>query len=81
MVAVGSIGFHLALLMPCADARTHRRMGQDAQYRTFQRRDVLHARGLELLTPVRRSRWARHRSSRGGDQTEIEARLATGSRA
>ena len=49
MRAVESVGFHLARLLPGADADTLRRMEGGAQQQTFCRRDLLHARGIQLF--------------------------------
>jgi len=49
MVAVESVGVHLARLLPGAVADTLRRMEGAAQPRTFNRRDLLHARGIGLF--------------------------------
>ncbi len=49
MVAVESVGVHLARLLPGADAGTLRRLEDAAQQRTFGRRDLLHARGIQLF--------------------------------
>ena len=69
MGAIESVGFHLARLLPGADASTLRRLEGAAQQQTFGRRDVLHARGIQLL--LRRARWARHGSPRCGDGTGV----------
>jgi len=49
MGEVGSVGSHVARLLPNADASTVRRLESAAQKQTFGRRDVLHARGIQLL--------------------------------
>ena len=49
MGAVESVGFHLARLLSGADTGTLRRMERGAQRQTFSRRDVLHARGIQLF--------------------------------
>ncbi|MBA3235259.1 MAG: Crp/Fnr family transcriptional regulator [Chloroflexi bacterium] len=49
MVAVESVGVHLARLLPGAVADTLRRLEGAAQQRTFNRRDLLHARGIGLF--------------------------------
>ena len=43
-----SIGLHVARLLPGADADTLRRLERAAQQQTFRRRDLLHARGIQL---------------------------------
>jgi CRP-like cAMP-binding protein len=48
MGANGSVGSHLARLLPDADARTLRRLEDAARRQVFRRRDVLHARGMQL---------------------------------
>ncbi|MDO9063518.1 MAG: helix-turn-helix domain-containing protein, partial [Microbacterium sp.] len=48
MGAIESVSFHVARLFPGADAGTLRRLEGAAQERTFCRRDLLHARGLQL---------------------------------
>jgi CRP-like cAMP-binding protein len=48
MGATGSVGSHLARLLPGADASTLRRLEDAARQQTFSRRDVLHARGIQL---------------------------------
>ncbi|MGZ6266432.1 MAG: Crp/Fnr family transcriptional regulator [Candidatus Limnocylindrales bacterium] len=48
MGAVESVGSHVARLLPGADASTLRRLEQAARHQTFARRDVLHARGIQL---------------------------------
>ena len=45
---IGSIGAHIARLLPGADAGTLRRLERAAQQQTFRRRDLLHARGIQL---------------------------------
>jgi CRP-like cAMP-binding protein len=47
--AIESVGFHVARLLPGADASTLRRLERAAQQQTFARRDLLHARGIQLL--------------------------------
>ena len=49
MGAIGSVGFRVARLLPGADASTVRRLEAGAQQRTFCRRDLLHARGIQLF--------------------------------
>lgn len=49
MGAVESLGFHVARLLPGADAGTLRRLEGGAQQRTFCRRELLHARGIQLF--------------------------------
>jgi len=46
--AIKSVGFHVARLLPGADASTVRRLERAAQQQTFCRRDLLHAR-IQLL--------------------------------
>jgi CRP-like cAMP-binding protein len=46
--ATGSVGAHVARLLPDADATTVRRLEDAARKQTFRRRDVLHARGIQL---------------------------------
>ena len=48
MGAIESVGSHITRLLPGADASTLRRLERGAQQRTFSRRDVLHARGIQL---------------------------------
>jgi CRP-like cAMP-binding protein len=48
MGAMGSVGSHVARLLPNADASTVRRLEDAARQQTFSRRDVLHARGIQL---------------------------------
>jgi CRP-like cAMP-binding protein len=48
MGAIESVGSHVARLLPNIDAGTLRRLEQASQQRTFRRRDLLHARGLQL---------------------------------
>jgi CRP-like cAMP-binding protein len=48
MGAVESVGSHVARLLPGAGASTLRRLEQAAQHQIFARRDVLHARGIQL---------------------------------
>ncbi len=48
MGAVESVGSHLARLLPNADADTLRRLEGAARRQTFGRRDVLHARRMQL---------------------------------
>jgi CRP-like cAMP-binding protein len=45
---IESVGSHLARLLPSADANTLRRLQGGAQQHSFGRRDLLHARGLQL---------------------------------
>ncbi len=49
MGAIESAGFHVARLLPGADASTLRHLERAAQQQTFCRRDLLHARGIQLL--------------------------------
>ena len=49
MSAIESVGSLVARLLPGADASTLRRLERAAQQRTFCRRDLLHARGSQLL--------------------------------
>jgi len=46
--AVDAVGPHLARLLPDADATMLHRLEQAARQQTFDRRDVLHARGMQL---------------------------------
>ena len=48
MGATGSVGSHIARLLPGADPSTVRRLEDAARQQTFARRDVLHARGIQL---------------------------------
>jgi len=48
MGAMGSVGSHVARLLPNADASTVRRLEDAARHQTFSCRDVLHARGIQL---------------------------------
>jgi CRP-like cAMP-binding protein len=48
MGAVISLHIHLARLLPDAGVGTLRRLEGEAQQRTFGRRDVLHARGIQV---------------------------------
>ncbi len=48
MVAIELVGAHIARLLPGADAGTRGRLERAAQQQTFGRRDVLHARGIQL---------------------------------
>ena len=48
MSTVDSVGSHLVRLLPGADASTLRRLEMAARQQTFGRRDVLHARGMQL---------------------------------
>jgi len=43
-----SVGSHIARLLPGADARSLLRLEHAARQQTFSRRDVLHARGIQL---------------------------------
>ena len=52
MAAIGSVGSHLARLLPDADERTLRRLERAATPRTFRRSEVLHARGIALPPSV-----------------------------
>lgn len=49
MVGLESVAAHIARLLPGASAGTPQRLEGAAQRQTFHRRDVLHARGIELL--------------------------------
>jgi hypothetical protein len=49
MGAIEPAGFYLARLLPHAGASTWRRLEDAAQRRTFGRRDLLHARGIQLF--------------------------------
>ena len=42
------VGSYVARLLPSADARTLRRLERAAQQQSFGRRDLLHARGIQL---------------------------------
>jgi CRP-like cAMP-binding protein len=46
--APDSVGSHLLRLLPGTDARALRRLERAARQQTFHRRDVLHARGIDL---------------------------------
>jgi CRP-like cAMP-binding protein len=46
--AIGSVGSHLARLLPGADESTRRRLEEAARQQKFKRRDLLHARGIQL---------------------------------
>jgi len=46
--AFESVGSHVARLLPEADASTRRHLERAAQQQTFFRRDLLHARGIQL---------------------------------
>jgi CRP-like cAMP-binding protein len=48
MAAIESVGPHLARLLAGADVGTLRRLERAAKQQTFRRRDVLHARGVQL---------------------------------
>ena len=48
MGAIESVGSHLARLLPSAGASTLRRLEQVARQQAFSRRDVLHARRMQL---------------------------------
>ena len=48
MDAIESVGSHVARLLPGANASTLRRLERAAQQQTFGRRDLLHARGMQL---------------------------------
>ena len=48
MGATGSVGSHIARLLPGADPGTLGRLERSARQQTFSRRDVLHARGIQL---------------------------------
>src|SRR5450759_2884757 len=49
MGAIESVGFLVARLLPGANASTLRRLERAAQHQTFCPRDLLHARGIQLL--------------------------------
>jgi CRP-like cAMP-binding protein len=46
--AMESVGSHLARLLPSADTSTLRSLERASQQQTFSRRDLLHARGIQL---------------------------------
>ncbi len=48
MGAIGSVASHAARLLPNADAGTVRHLEDAARRQTFSRRDILHARGIQL---------------------------------
>ena len=48
MGAIESVGSHVARQLPSADAGTLRRLEHAARQQAFSRRDVLHARGMQL---------------------------------
>jgi CRP-like cAMP-binding protein len=48
MSAIESVGTHVARLLPGVDAGTLRRLERAARQQTYCRRDVLHARGIQL---------------------------------
>ena len=48
MGATGSVGSHIARLLPGADAQTLSRLDGASRPQTFCRRDILHARGMQL---------------------------------
>jgi len=48
MGAIESVGSHIARLLPGANAGMLNRLEQAAQQQTFSRRDLLHARGVQL---------------------------------
>jgi CRP-like cAMP-binding protein len=48
MGAIESVGSHVARLLPSADAGTARSLERAARQQAFSRRDVLHARGMQL---------------------------------
>jgi len=48
MGAIVSVASHVARLLPEADSSTLHRMEQAARLQTFGRRDLLHARGIQL---------------------------------
>lgn len=48
MGAIEPVGDHLARLLPGAEAGTLRRLESAARQQAFSRRDVLHARGIQL---------------------------------
>jgi CRP-like cAMP-binding protein len=48
MGAIEAVGSHVARLLPDAHASTLRRLERAAQQQTFARRDLLHARGIQL---------------------------------
>jgi len=49
MGAIESVSSHVARLLPGADASTLRRLERAAQQQTFYPRELLHARGIQLL--------------------------------
>jgi len=48
MDASQSVGSHIARMLPAAGAGTLRRLERAAKQRTFVRRDLLHARGIQI---------------------------------
>jgi CRP-like cAMP-binding protein len=48
MGATASVGPHVARLLPNAHASTQRHLEEAARQQTFSRRDVLHARGIQI---------------------------------
>jgi CRP-like cAMP-binding protein len=48
MGAIKSVGSHVARLLPGANASMLQRLERAAQQQTFSRRDLLHARGIQL---------------------------------
>ena len=48
MSAIESVGSHVARLLPGANPSMLRRLERTAQQQSFSRRDLLHARGIEL---------------------------------
>lgn len=48
MGAIVSVASHVARLLPGADATTRRNLQEAARPQTFSRRDLLHARGMQL---------------------------------
>jgi CRP-like cAMP-binding protein len=48
MGAIESVGSHVARLLPGVDATMLHRLERAAQQQTFSRRDLLHARGIQL---------------------------------
>jgi CRP-like cAMP-binding protein len=48
MGAIVSVASHVARLLPGADASTRRNLAEAAKPQTFRRRDLLHARGMQL---------------------------------
>jgi CRP-like cAMP-binding protein len=48
MGATGSVGSHIARLLPGAEAQTLSRLDEASRPQAFSRRDILHARGMQL---------------------------------